>query len=168
MLERPPARAETRARHQPRSVAPIAASPRAPSHVRVAAVRAVTSGVRRRRAVLFNASSVRHRFFNRDRSVPSHGPRLRSAPVNVDGTAMARAFAHGMHDFSEKHTATTVNALLALQRIKAIVTLTPAVAPHGAPDASAGAGAPAHTPSRPICAPAAPEDTIHTIKPGLC
>ncbi len=38
--------------------------------------------------------------------------------MNVDGTAMARAFAHGMHDFSEKHTATTVNALLALQRIR--------------------------------------------------
>ena len=60
--------------------------------------------LRRRRAVLFNASSVRHRSFNRDRSVPSHGPGLRSAPVYVDGAAMARAFARGLLLFSEMQT----------------------------------------------------------------
>ena len=70
MIERPPARAETRARHQPRSLAPLAASPRAHRHVRVAAVRAVTSGVRRRRAVLFNALRDRHRSFNRHWMIP--------------------------------------------------------------------------------------------------
>ena len=61
--------------------------------------------VRRRRMVLISASRDRHRSFSRDWSVPSHGPRLRSAPVKVKGAAMARAFASGMLRFSEKHTA---------------------------------------------------------------
>ena len=71
----------------------------------MAALRVVTSGVR---AVLFNAWRDRHRSFIRDWSVPSHGPGLRSAPVNVDGTAMARAFAARLLIFSEKQTVTRV------------------------------------------------------------
>ena len=78
MFEPTPARAETRARHQPRSVAPMAASPRAPRHARVAALRVLKKGVRGMRAVLISASRDRHRSFNRHwrRSVCSAACRL--------------------------------------------------------------------------------------------
>ena len=95
----------------------MAASPRAHRHARVAALRVLKKGVRRRRAVLFSASRDRHRSFNRDRRIPVCGPGLGSAPVEVKGAAMARAFDRGKLIFSKKLTAATVNAYLAVQRI---------------------------------------------------
>ena len=83
----------------------------------MAALRALKKGVRRMRMVFFSASRDRHRSFSRHWRIPVRSAGLRSAPVEVKGAAMARAFAAPLLHFSEKQRSAPVNAFLAVQRI---------------------------------------------------
>ena len=69
------------------------------------------------RTVLFSASGDWHRSFSRERRIPVRIPGLNSAPVAVDGAAMARRFEASLLHFSQKQRSSAVNAYLALQRV---------------------------------------------------
>ena len=74
-------------------MAPMAAPQRKHRHARVAALRPLKKGVRRMREMLFSASSDWHRSFSRYWRIPVRSAGFGSAPVEVKGPVMARAFA---------------------------------------------------------------------------
>ena len=66
-------------------------------------------------------ASFSHAVFNGDRRRPVCGPGCACGVRTVRCRHTARAFARGLPLFSEKQTAVTMNAYLALQRVAAVI-----------------------------------------------
>ena len=92
-------------------------SPRSTSIISASVLYSARSCANRMHTQFFSGASFSHAVFNGDRRRPVCGPGCACGVRTVRCRHTARAFARGLPLFSEKQTAVTMNAYLALQRV---------------------------------------------------
>ena len=93
-------------------------SPRSTSIISASVLYSARSCANRMHTQFFSGASFSHAVFNGDRRRPVCGPGCACGVRTVRCRHTARAFARGLPLFSEKQTAVTMNAYLALQRVR--------------------------------------------------